>query len=248
MVLSDDIRARRLTWQTMQQSLIGVSASVSALTAGNNAGGSGKNYTVPFTQLPQGSFAAAPFDLTFLSGANSGGGLYINSNGAAMATVYGQYIDQFALYNDHNGNTTTNTDNQTLTTVLNSPMGPGALNYGILRSDTLGQNYVWAVGEQSGFTSYIGQIGCYVAGTSTTFAVANLNYNTQIKFRAGVSGNPYRFQLWAGSVLVIDYIDTAHTSLFGSSYRRWGFRSCSSTDGAQAPAPAALVSCIDDST
>jgi hypothetical protein len=247
MTLSDDIRLRRQTLQDLQDSILGVSHSVSILTGSATAGAGGKNYTVDFVALPDGAFTAAPFDLNYLSGPGPNGGLYLNSSGAAMATVSGYFTDVIALYHN-SSDTLTNGDNQTLTTVLLSPMGPGALNYGLLRANTVGTTYVYAVGYQSTATSYTCQLGCNVLGTFTTFVVANIPYNTQLKFRAGVGANPYRFQVFAGATLIIDYIDNANVSQLGAGFRRWGFRSATSTDGNQSPAPASLVCCVDDAS
>lgn len=243
MTLSDDIRARRVALQNLSDSVLGLSHSLSILAAG---GSTGKNYSVDFVALPNGAFSSAPFDVTYLLGPSTGG-LFLNDSGAAMATVYGVEIDAFALY--HNGaDTVTNTDYQTLTTVLLSPMASGALNYGILRANTAGTTYVFAVGYASGFASYTCQMGCVNSGVITSFVTAGIPYNTQIKFRAGVTGNPYRFQVFAGATLIIDYTDVANVSQVGAGYRRWGFRSVTSGDGTGAPAPASFVACIDDST
>lgn len=242
--ISDGIRGRRRTLQDLSDSLLGVSHTVSQLSATNMS--SGKTYIVDFVALPDGAFSSAPFDLNYISGPGTGG-MFLNSNGAAMQPMYGILIDVLALY--HNGSdTVTDGDYQTLTTVLLSPMGPGALNYGVLRASVDGSTYVWAVGYQSGFSNYTCQLGCYVSGTSHSFTTANIPYNTQLKFRAGVSGNPYRFQVYAGASLIIDYIDAANISQVGSDYRRWGFRSATSGDGTQTCAPASVVACIDDAS
>jgi hypothetical protein len=142
----------------------------------------------------------------------------------------------------------TNTDYQQLhATIAGLPNGLGSKNFACLRMNAAMDTYVYGVVYLSSGLSLNWEVGCYVAGTKTVFASgtnAPLNFN--FTFRAGVGGNPYRFQGVSGSQIVFDVIDSSHVSQVGSSYRGFGFRSDTASSGAATPAPASYIGCSDN--
>jgi hypothetical protein len=89
-----------------------------------------------------------------------------------------------------------------------------------------GNSYIWAKAIATlGFltVNVTGAIGCVVNGTSYTW-VQNipLTWSTEMQLKCGVDGDPYKFQVFSGTTLVVNYTDTAKQSRVGEAYRRFG--------------------------
>lgn len=142
----------------------------------------------------------------------------------------------------------TNTDYQQLhATIAGLPNSAGSKNSACLRMNAAGDTYVYGQVYLSTSLTLNWEVGCYVAGTKTVFASgtnAPLNFNFTL--RAGVGGNPYRFQGVSGSQVVFDVIDSTHVSQLGSAYRYFGFRSDTANSGQSTPAPASYIGCSDN--
>ncbi|AAD17591.1 minor tail protein [Mycobacterium phage TM4] len=230
----------------LQDTVLGLSQDVQDLKidqAGTST--SGKRYRVDFTTLPSGPFSAAPFDLTY-SGAGSG---YLELAGRAQwHKVNDGDRSVIARYTDGT-NTDTETDFQFIQATVGSPPDGAAVNYACARMNTAKTTFVYAMGFRAGFfgLQFRAELGCYVNGVRYVFvANAPATYNYNLALKAGVGGNPYRFQVLSGTTVVIDYTDTSRVSQIGAAFRGWGFRSDTGNSGSDAPAPAVFVGCADN--
>lgn len=217
--------------QSIIDSIFGISHSVQQLVATQTAAATsgGSNYSISFGDY--GSISSVPLDITYTGSGTSS--LYLSSGNIKWNNTLTGARTATALY--HNGsNTSTTTDYQMVTSPL-SPPNPNVLVAGLLRCNSDASTCVAATGYQASWANYRIQLGYFIGGTYTSLSDVAIGYSTQLKFLAGVGGNPYRFQVWSGATCFLDYTDTAHVTQLGSGFRRVGFRSNAASDGHSGP-------------
>ncbi|QFG08611.1 hypothetical protein PBI_VANISOA_30 [Mycobacterium phage Vanisoa] len=229
---------------SIRDTLLGLSRDVNAMKVQQQGiTNSGQNFRVDFSTLPAGPFTAAPFDL-FYMGSGTG---YLSLTGAQAQWNEVANGDRLVLAKYNQG--VTDTDYQWIQATVAAPPETGAKNSACCRMNAAMDTFVYAKGYRTGAfgLGFKSEIGCYVGGVQHVWLTdqpATYNYNLSV--RAGVGGNPYRFQVLSGTTVVIDYTDTAHQSQVGANYRAWGFMSEALNGGAASPAPAVFVGCSDN--
>ena len=94
------------------------------------------------------------------------------------------------------------------------------------RMNAAATDYVWARGYSNGFLSYVGDIGYTVGGVDTVWrSGVNIGWNLSMRLFCGANGNPREYQVFAGTTLIIDYVETGTGSQMNSSHRYWGSKS-----------------------
>lgn len=204
----------------------------------------GVSYSVDFSSYPNGAFPDI-FELTY-SGPGSGNIEIRNSKAHWVRKLDGDR-SLFAYYAPPGGGETT-TDYQLLSATLATAMGVGANNGFVARCNAAKDSYVFAYGTGGGFGGFVftAFFGWVVDGVAT-MAVSDIPFeaNFNLSLRCGVYDNPYRFQLFSGSKVMMDFIDIGQNSPIGADYRHWGFTNATGEDGNQLPGDALALRCAD---
>lgn len=224
-------------------------------------------YAVNFNNYASGAWPAS-FALDY-SGAGTG---YLNIAGSpSVATwqvnsatqdrqVLARFTGNLAGYSGSPANLApdTVTDYQELYAQLSGLGGLGnnmmAINGACLRMNAAMDTFVigqmmWDVQASSFAYQLLASVGGVVTILDTVDVSLSSSFSALdngVTLKAGVCGNPWRFQGITGESVLLDYTDTAHVSQMGPGCRGWGFYSTTANMGSYAPSNAVLVGCWDN--
>jgi len=244
--------------QLLAGTVNGLSAKIQQQqTQAAGASNSGQAFQIYFANYA--TWSQVPVTTTYGNipgaGAHGSGHFIIDSSGrAAWSPANDGDVSGFCLYNNGgSGQAYTDSDYQELQASLGGlPNGGNAKNFGVLRSNLGGTDYVFGdVFLQTDFTLHY-ELGCYIGGTRYVWATGPVNtINLNFTFIAGVGNAPDRYQGYSGNTLVFDHTNTSSDpgGLFprNASHRYWGFRSDTYNNGQNYPGPATYVGCADNS-
>lgn len=229
----------------LNQTVLGLSQDVQAL---QQAGGAGQSHVINFADYPDGESESVgvPFDLDY-TGTGSGRSVIIDGVSGWNEVVDGD-VQVIGRYNG--GTVITDTDYQLLRATAVGPMDVGAEEAFCCRMSADKQSYVYIKGYRPSTFSFRCELGCYVSGAKTVFATnVPAGFSLSLAMKAGDTADtdPYRFQVFSGNSLIIDYDDDDEVSELGALFRGWGFFASTGSGGNAIPASASRVQCSDNS-
>lgn len=241
-------------FSSLRDTVLGLSRDVQSLQqAANGAANSGQVFRVDFANYANGelSTVGVPFDL-FYTGTGTGYQEIVSGVSQWHKVTDGDR-SVIGIYNG--GVKITDTDYQWLQATAAGAMGysgsQSATNMFFARVNNTGSptTAVYIKGYRTGAfgLGFKCELGCYVAGVQTVFVTnVSVTFSFTLGIKAGVGGNPYRFQVLSGNTVIIDYTDTAHVSQVGSGYRRWGWSGATANGGDATPGSGTYFQCTDN--
>lgn len=232
-----------VTAQTL--TLLGLSQAVQELQLAN---GTGQSYVVNFADYADGESESVgvPFDLDY-TGTGSGRSWIVDGVSGWHKVVDGDV----QLIGRYNGSTViTDSDYQLMRATAAGPMDVGAEEAFCCRMSADKQSYVYIKGYRPSTFSFRCELGCFVSGAKTVFATnvpAGFSLNLAMEAGDFDDTDPYRFQVFSGNSLIIDYTDDDEVSELGALFRGWGFTASTGSGGNAIPASASRVQCSDNS-
>lgn len=245
-LVSDLLEAAGVTVPGLNQTVSGLSADVQALQQADNPG---KNFVVNFADYEDGESESVgvPFDIDY-TGTGSGRSVILNGVSTWNKVADGD-VEAVGRYNgpaNDGVDTETSTDAQWLQATAKGPMDVGAEQAFFARMNEDKDSYVYIKGYRPGPLNFRCELGCVVDGVPTVFATdVPAGWSLNLSLKAGVEGDPYRFQVFSGSSLIIDETDDLEVSEVGSDFRGWGWGGSTANGGAAGLASATRVSCSD---
>lgn len=204
----------------------------------------GRVFNINFGDYPDGPLTQAGFTVSY-SGAGT----------STVSIVSGKAV--WDLNQDGNRTMVAKYNTETLTdfqVVRGTMAGPPESNdsgglqpriWALARMNAAGTDYVWARAKCTGWLSYSGDIGYTVGGVEHVWVSdIPLGWNMDMRLICGVGSNARRYQVLAGSNLVVDYTEVGTSSGLGSDHRWWGSRA--DTNGRQTSGAAAGASTVDN--
>lgn len=230
------------------QTMIGLVQDVQALQQAQSAG---KSFVINYADYADGESetVGVPLDLDY-SGTGSGRSVIVNGVSTWNRVADGD-VQVLGRYNGPNNdglNTDTDTDYQVLQATAKGPMDIGAEESFCARESADKQSRVYIRGYRPSLFSFRCELGCYVAGVKTVFATdVPAGFSLNLAMLAGdlENADPYRFRVFSGNSLIVDYTDTDEVSALGSGFRGWGFYAATADGGNAIPASASRVQCAD---
>lgn len=241
---------------SLRDTVLGLSRDVQSLQqAQNGSANFGKTYRVDFADYANGPLATVgvPFDL-FYSGTGTGYQEIVNGVSQWHKVTDGDRT-VIGIYNGGTPGTQgkTDTDYQWLQATAAGAMGfsggQSASNMFFCRVNAAVNTGVYIKGYRTGAfgLGFKCELGCFVGGVQTVFVTnVNFTFSLNLGIKAGVGGNPYRFQVLSGNTIVIDYTDTAHVSQVGANYRAWGWNGATANGGDAVPGSGTYFQCTDN--
>lgn len=246
-LVSDLLEAAGITVPGLNQTVSGLTADVQAL---QQAELTGKNFVVTFSDYANGESESVgvPFDIDY-TGTGSGRSVIVNGVSTWNKVADGD-VEAIARYNGpaNDGNDTeTDTDYQWLQAAAYWPMDVGAEQMFCARMNDDKDSYVYIKGYRPAPLNFRCELGCMVDGVPTVFVTdVPAGWSLKLSLKAGVEGDPYRFQVFSGNSLLIDEVDIDEVSEVGSDFRGWGWGGATADNGAAGLASATRVSCSDN--
>lgn len=246
-LVEDLLNQAGLALPSLNQTVQGLSQDVQALQQGELTG---KSFVVNFADYPDGESESVgvPFDIDY-TGTGSGRSVIVNGVSRWNKVADGD-VEAIARYNGpaNDGlDTDTDTDYQWLQAAASWPMDVGAEQQFCCRMNDDKDSFVYIKGYRPAPLNFRCELGCVVGGVPTVFVTdVPAGWSLNLSIKAGVEGDPYRFQVFSGPDKIIDEVDGDEVSEVGADFRGWGWGGATADNGNAGLAAATRVSCSDN--